>query len=85
MTQKEETSNFLGTGDAISCESNGYCAESFREACDDYDEPDQDCYECGGEGWITDDCFEDTCCCLDPDEEHGIIPCPRCNNPRGDQ
>jgi len=44
---------------------------------------DDDCYECGGEGWIVDDCFEDTCCCADPDTEHGVIPCPRCN-PKGD-
>jgi hypothetical protein len=43
-----------------------------------------DCYECGGEGWLTADCFEDSCCCVDPETEHGVIPCPICN-PRGDR
>ena len=30
------------------------------------------CPTCGGEGEILQDCFEDTCCCADP-EEHGYI------------
>jgi hypothetical protein len=38
----------------------------------------EDCYECGGEGYIVADCFEDTCCCADPESEHGLIPCPLC-------
>jgi hypothetical protein len=25
------------------------------------------------------DCFEDTCCCEDPDLKHGTITCPVCN------
>lgn len=45
------------------------------ESADD----DEDCHECGGKGWIVDDCFEDTCCCADPEIEHGLIPCPLCN------
>lgn len=45
----------------------------------DPDEDSNDCEQCGGEGWITAECFEDTCCCADPDEEHGSIPCPNCN------
>ena len=51
----------------------------------DYPDPDiddvedGDCARCDGDGWITADCFEDTCCCADPDEEHGSIPCPECN------
>lgn len=45
-----------------------FCGEDIE---DDY-------CECGGDGWITDDCFEDTCCCLDPDTQHGVIPCPTC-------
>lgn len=49
----------------------------------DEDYEGEDCFECGGEGWVTADCFEDTCCCADPELEHGIIPCPNCN-PRGD-
>ena len=48
---------------------------------DDFDDEDG-CYECGGEGWITAECFEDTCCCADPEAEHGSIPCPLCN-PKG--
>ena len=38
----------------------------------------EDCYECGGEGYIVADCFEDSCCCADPELEHGLIPCPVC-------
>jgi hypothetical protein len=63
-------------GDSINRESEGLSEESFDFL---YDEDTEECYECGSEGWITGDCFEDTCCCADPDEEHGIIPCPRCN------
>lgn len=52
------------------------------------DRPEEDdlgpCEECGDEGWILDDCFEDTCCCADPETQHGIIPCPMCN-PEGKQ
>ena len=29
---------------------------------------DDECYECGGEGYIVADCFEDSCCCADPEE-----------------
>ena len=27
-----------------------------------------DCWQCGGEGWFGHDCGEDTCCCLDPED-----------------
>ena len=52
-----------------------------------YDEPDygdleDDCSECGGKGWITDECDEDCCCCADPETQHALIPCPVCN-PKG--
>jgi hypothetical protein len=42
--------------------------------------PDEDdeCYECGGEGIVLRDCFEDTCCCADPDLQHGYELCPVC-------
>jgi hypothetical protein len=43
---------------------------------DDFDEL---CGECGGEGYVIADCFEDTCCCANPDLEHGSIPCPQCH------
>jgi hypothetical protein len=46
---------------------------------DDFDEPLEDCYECGGELWIIAECFDDTCCCDDPAAEHDVIPCPVCN------
>lgn len=45
----------------------------------DPSEEEDGCYECGGDGWITEDCFEDTCCCSDPEIEHGVVPCPLCN------
>jgi hypothetical protein len=45
----------------------------------DYGDSEEDCSECGGEGWITRDCDEDSCCCADPETEHGQIPCLRCN------
>jgi hypothetical protein len=45
----------------------------------------EDCYECGGEGFIENDCFEDTCCCADPETSHGLRPCPVCTvQPRAD-
>jgi hypothetical protein len=44
------------------------------------DEPDDDCCpECGGEGYIVSGCFEDTCCCADPELEHDVITCPECH------
>jgi hypothetical protein len=51
---------------------------------EDYDGPGPgedvlECDECDGYGWITGDCFEDTCCCLDPDADHDAMPCPKCN------
>ena len=48
-----------------------------------FDDGENDgCYECGGEGFIVDDCFEDTCCCADPELQHGLIPCPVCGGPQ---
>lgn len=35
----------------------------------------EECGECSGEGWVTADCFEDTCCCADPEQSHGIVRC----------
>lgn len=45
---------------------------------------EDDCEECGGEGVILNDCFEDTCCCADPEEEHGYRDCPLCQ-PHGNE
>lgn len=38
---------------------------------------DRDCPECGGEGFVEDECFADTCCCADP-TTHGIRLCSVC-------
>jgi hypothetical protein len=44
-----------------------------------YEDEDDFCSECGGEGYVEAYCFEDTCCCADPYIEHGTVPCPTCN------
>lgn len=73
-----------GIGPAVEG-GGGLCGECDAAAnLSDFDdhEPfddDEECYECGGEGFVVDDCFEDTCCCADPETEHGIIPCPNCS------
>lgn len=46
------------------------------------DEFGEECGECGGEGWVVADCFEDTCCCADPELEHGMVRCD-CNPRKG--
>ena len=46
----------------------------------EYDHDEEDCAECGGEGFIENDCFEDTCCCADT-ASHGFRPCPNCSTP----
>lgn len=55
--------------------------EKIQEKYPDYFE-DEDCYECGGEGFVVADCFEDSCCCEDPELQHGLIPCPVCQPKR---
>lgn len=42
---------------------------------EDYDEA---CGECDGEGYVLADCFEDTCCCADPETQHGYVRCGTC-------
>ena len=37
------------------------------------------CFDCGGEGLILDSCFEDTCCCSDPEFQHETLTCLTCN------
>lgn len=39
---------------------------------------DDTCWQCGGEGYVVNDCFEDTCCCADPETEHGVRTCDIC-------
>jgi hypothetical protein len=43
------------------------------------DELNDLCSTCGDAGWIVGPCFEDVCCCEDPDTHHRMIPCPDCN------
>jgi hypothetical protein len=45
----------------------------------DDDEWGEPCWECGDEGYVLSDCFDDSCCCADPETEHGYEPCPVCN------
>jgi hypothetical protein len=45
---------------------------------DNGDPASEPCYRCDGDGYIIADCFEDTCCCADPELEHDVIPCPVC-------
>lgn len=52
------------------------------------DEPDCDggfheCHDCGGDGWVLGDCFEDCCCCADPESEHDFLKCDICDGAGG--
>lgn len=38
-----------------------------------------ECENCGGDGFTEHDCFEDTCCCEDPEDE----TCSACNGRGG--
>lgn len=78
MTHEEETHNFVGTGDAISRESNGFCEETFNDFDEDYD-GDSYCYECDGKGYFV-DCPDDLCHGQD-ECIHGDAPriCRACN------
>jgi hypothetical protein len=49
----------------------------YPDEIDEY-EDFEECPECGGEGWVVADCFEDTCCCADPELQHGMERCPVC-------
>jgi hypothetical protein len=31
------------------------------------------CQDCGGDGYFEHDCFDDSCCCLDPEDEQCCI------------
>lgn len=39
-----------------------------------------ECWQCGGEGFSHHDCGEDTCCCLDPEDN---VPCDICRGKGG--
>ena len=58
-----------------SAEPNGAKEAGMQIVEDDYiDEIGDDCGMCE-DGWMIDDCFEDTCCCAN----HDLVPCPQCN------
>lgn len=48
------------------------------ESPGDLFDDEEGCYECGDEGWVLNDCFEDTCCCADPESQHGYRRCSLC-------
>ena len=56
--------------------ARGWEMKPEREAQDYYEE--EYCPDCGGDGWVDGDCFEDTCCCADPVASHGVVKCPTC-------
>lgn len=41
------------------------------------------CWVCGGDGVNIADCIEDSCCCADTEDEHGIVTCNNCNGKGG--
>lgn len=54
-------------------------------ACDDEecDGVRHTCWECEGMGLVVDECFEDTCCCADPQNEHDTVFCRTCQGTGG--
>lgn len=40
----------------------------------------EDCWNCGGSGYTHHDCGEDTCACLDPEDN---VPCDVCGGKGG--
>lgn len=70
-------------GFQVNRDTLGGLDEYLTTDVNNYDpDPDEECYQCGGEGWITGECFEDTCCCANPEEDHDMIPCPVCSGHR---
>jgi hypothetical protein len=60
----------------MNMEKNDWSGEPY-DADDMHDGIDsEDCWACGGEGYYH-DCGEDTCCCLNP-EEDDMFPCEEC-------
>lgn len=60
---------FLKANDKELCERCGCCELVW-----------QSCEQCGGDGVFGHDCGEDTCCCLDPEEDD---PCEICDGEGG--
>jgi hypothetical protein len=51
-------------------------SESSEDCYDAYESDPECCWSCHGEGYYH-DCGEDTCCCLNP-EEDDCFPCEEC-------
>jgi hypothetical protein len=49
---------------------------------DDCDGEWHGCPDCEA-GYVLDDCFEDSCCCLHPELDHDVIPCSTCEGKGG--
>jgi hypothetical protein len=64
--------------DATQIQEEGQAMTHKFLAAKSEDEFDEECGKCVGDGWVVADCFEDTCCCLDPENEHGLVRC-QCN------
>lgn len=66
------------------CEECGEPPEKCR--CAEFaGEPDEDCPNCGGTGYSYHNCGEDTCCCLEPEDNVVCDWCRgsgRCGPPR---
>lgn len=56
--------NFLKANDKELCENCG-CCELVTEPCE----------QCGGDGVFGHECGDDTCCCLDPDDNETCSEC----------
>ena len=42
---------------------------SERWEDDGFDPHEAECWDCGGSGEVEHQCFEDSCCCLDPEPD----------------
>ena len=67
--QRDRLRRFLEANGKKLCEGCG-CCEMTRRAC----------WQCGGDGVYGHDCGEDTCCCLDPEDDD---PCEVCDGEGG--
>ena len=54
-----------------------------NEELDDCDGSWHVCWNCGGDGVYLADCFEDSCCCGDPETEHDTVLCNMCSGKGG--
>lgn len=62
--------------------NDGSYAGQVLAAYDDLSDDEDECFMCGGSGFLDDECecsaFEDTCCCLEPTPRE----CPECRRER---